>query len=61
MAYLNCPFCPGQAVPASTQDSMLQFGMGLTKLRCIASGHFSYVETEEIYGKRQKPSNNLSQ
>lgn len=47
MPYLNCPFCPSQAVPANTQDMAR---VNLTKLRCIGNGHESYVHTTEIYG-----------
>jgi hypothetical protein len=49
---LNCPFCPSQAFPANVQALN---NIGLTKLRCIASGHECYVSTEEIYGRKSEP------
>jgi hypothetical protein len=48
MAYLNCPLCPSQAVPANTQDAVARFGFGLVKMRCIGSGHTFYIEEEEL-------------
>jgi hypothetical protein len=51
MAYLNCPFCPSQAIPASVQEPILHIGMGLVRLRCIAFKHESYVKTEDLKGK----------
>jgi hypothetical protein len=45
MAYLGCPFCPAQAVPANVQDKPLE---GLVKFRCIGSGHMFYIGKEEL-------------
>ena len=46
LAYLNCPFCPSQAVPANIQTLL---NSGVTRFRCI-NGHFSFVYTEDITG-----------
>ena len=56
MAYLNCPYCPSQAVPANTQTLL---NNGLTRLRCIGSGHFSFVYTEDLNGERQEHSSDV--
>lgn len=59
MAYLNCPFCPAQALSASTEP-MLEYGMGLVRFECSGGKHKFYVEEKEINGEQQGDSYNMS-
>jgi len=46
MAYLNCPFCPAQAVPNGEPLRYTQY-LVLQMFKCVSKHRF-YVEKEEI-------------
>ena len=53
LAYLNCPYCTAQAIPAPRTDTMLLVGMGIQKFRCNGSKHEFYVNLSDVNGKEE--------
>jgi hypothetical protein len=53
MAYLNCPFCPAQALQSLRVPSKFP-ACGVVIFKCI-SGHKFYVEGEDINEYTREP------
>jgi hypothetical protein len=51
MAYLTCPFCPAQAVPAQRGGIILD----LYVMEFVCNSHHTfYVKEKDVYGDNQR-------